>query len=107
MLHILYAVKGVGGGELLQMSRKIYSPVSFHAPQGSVFSSPVQMHTLKKAIFCLMWKRRIKQFFYSTLIQSCTEREVDEELQSSEMPSKLPKHKPYKPQPVVMSNFTN
>lgn len=62
--------RGGNGEELPQTDEKCpvcqgkYIPqLSFHALQGSVFLSPVQMHNLKKAIFCLMWKRRIKQFF--------------------------------------------
>lgn len=57
--------------------------------------------------FLLNVEKKNKAIFYSTFIQSCQERKVDEELQSSEMPSRLPKHKPYQPQSVIMSNFTN
>lgn len=57
--------------------------------------------------FLLNVEKKNKAIFYSTFIQSCQKREVDEELQSLEMPSRLPKHKPYQPQPEIMSNFTN
>lgn len=57
--------------------------------------------------FLLNVEKKNKAIFYFTFIQSCQEREADEELQSSEIPSRLPKHKPYPPQSVITSNFTN
>lgn len=61
----------------------------------------------RESHFLLNVEKKNKAIFYSASIQSCQEREVDEELQSSEMPSSLPKHKLYQPQSVIMSYFTN